>query len=71
MTLIPWGPAVVFGSLSLVCSIGFYFMPETEHRELPQLLKDVESWHNDDKHAKKKAPNAGQLIKLRNKNEMK
>ncbi|XP_061190791.1 organic cation transporter protein-like [Saccostrea echinata] len=42
---IPWGPGVVFGSLSLVVTILFLWLPETTGKELPNTLEEVKNFY--------------------------
>ena len=40
-TYVQWGPGVVFGSLSVLVTILFLWLPETTGKELPNTLDDV------------------------------
>ncbi|XP_062579258.1 organic cation transporter protein-like [Saccostrea cucullata] len=44
-TYIPWGPGVVFGSLSLVVTILFLWLPETTGKELPDTLEETKNFY--------------------------
>ncbi|XP_061190472.1 organic cation transporter protein-like [Saccostrea echinata] len=41
---VPWGPGVVFGSLSVLVTILFQWLPETTGKELPNTLEEVMSF---------------------------
>ena len=41
-----WSPAILIGCLALMTSLGvIIFLPETNGRELPQTLEDLNSWY--------------------------
>ncbi|XP_056003356.1 solute carrier family 22 member 7-like [Ostrea edulis] len=42
---ISWGPGVVFGSLSVLVTILFLWLPETNGRELPATLDDLKQFY--------------------------
>ncbi|XP_048750180.2 organic cation transporter protein-like [Ostrea edulis] len=42
---ISWGPGVVFGSLSVLVTILFIWLPETTGKELPDTLGDVDNFY--------------------------
>ncbi|XP_048750644.2 organic cation transporter protein-like isoform X2 [Ostrea edulis] len=42
---ISWGPGVVFGSLSVLVTILFLWLPETTGKELPDTLDDVDHFY--------------------------
>ncbi|XP_061190473.1 organic cation transporter protein-like [Saccostrea echinata] len=43
-TYVPWGPGVVFGSLSLLVTILFQWLPETTGKQLPNTLQEAMSF---------------------------
>ncbi|XP_070174694.1 organic anion transporter 3-like [Littorina saxatilis] len=47
--LIVWAPGLITGSLCFVVVFLFRYLPETQGRELPQSLDDVDSWSGGDK----------------------
>ncbi|XP_061190790.1 organic cation transporter protein-like [Saccostrea echinata] len=53
-TYVPWGPGVVFGSLSLLVTILFLWLPETTGKELPNTLQEAISFHAPKDKKKKK-----------------
>ncbi|XP_062612032.1 organic cation transporter protein-like [Saccostrea cucullata] len=42
---IPWGPGVVFGSLSLGVTVLFLWLPETTGKELPDTLEEAKNFY--------------------------
>ncbi|XP_034321904.2 organic cation transporter protein [Magallana gigas] len=44
-TYIQWGPGVVFGTLSVLVTILFLWLPETTGKELPNTLEDVKHFY--------------------------
>ncbi|XP_062584021.1 solute carrier family 22 member 6-like [Saccostrea cucullata] len=63
-TYVPWGPGVVFGSLSLLATISFLWLPETTGKELSNTLQEALSFHAL-KDKKRKTPVVS-LIKITN-----
>ncbi|XP_062608365.1 organic cation transporter protein-like [Saccostrea cucullata] len=55
---IPWGPGVVFGSLSLVVTVLFLWLPETTGKELPDTLEEAKNFYVLKDNKKKTTMNA-------------
>ena len=41
---VPWLPAPLFGTLSIIAGMLVIFLPETHNRPLPQTIEDIENW---------------------------
>ncbi|XP_064596491.1 organic anion transporter 3-like [Liolophura sinensis] len=49
LRLLPWGPGVIFGGFCLVVALLFVFVPETNNRQLPQTVIEIEMWEKEKK----------------------
>lgn len=49
LRLLPWGPGVIFGSFCLIVTLLFVLAPETNNRQLPQTVIEIEMWEKEKK----------------------
>lgn len=63
---VPWCPGVIFGGFCLMCNVFITLLPETAHRQLPQITEDVEEWRR--KSQEKKNSKKTRSTKISNKN---
>ena len=41
-----WGPGALFGTLNVVAVLCLLALPESLGKELPQTVRDLESWYD-------------------------